>query len=38
MAKVLLENITKKFGEVVAVSDFNLDIPDKEFVVLVGPS
>jgi multiple sugar transport system ATP-binding protein len=38
MAKVLLENITKKFGDVVAVNDFNLDITDKEFVVLVGPS
>ncbi len=38
MAKVTLENISKHFNEVVAVQDFNLEIEDKEFVVLVGPS
>jgi multiple sugar transport system ATP-binding protein len=38
MAEVRLENIVKKFDEVVAVDDFNLTIEDKEFVVLVGPS
>lgn len=38
MAKVVLENLTKYFDEVVAVKDFNLEIEDKEFVVLVGPS
>ena len=39
MAKVKLENIYKVYeGGVRAVNDFNLDIPDKEFVVFVGPS
>ncbi|MGB9613061.1 MAG: ABC transporter ATP-binding protein [Candidatus Margulisiibacteriota bacterium] len=38
MARVLLENVTKKFDEVVAVKNINLEINDKEFVVLVGPS
>ena len=39
MAKVKLENVYKVYeGGVRAVNDFNLDIPDKEFVVFVGPS
>ncbi|MDE3057257.1 MAG: sn-glycerol-3-phosphate ABC transporter ATP-binding protein UgpC [Bacteroidota bacterium] len=39
MASVRLENIRKVYdGGVVAVSDVNVDINDKEFVVLVGPS
>ena len=38
MAEVRLENVVKKFDEVVAVENFNLTIDDKEFVVLVGPS
>jgi len=38
MAEVRLENISKHFNEVIAVSDFNLSIKDREFVVLVGPS
>ncbi|MDQ7851288.1 MAG: ATP-binding cassette domain-containing protein, partial [Armatimonadota bacterium] len=38
MAKVQLEHLTKKFGAVVAVNDMTLDIPDKQFTVLVGPS
>ena len=38
MARVLLENITKKFGDVTAVKNINLEIKDQEFVVLVGPS
>jgi len=38
MAKVVLENLNKNFGTVVAVDDFNLNIDDGEFVVLVGPS
>lgn len=39
MAKVTLNNIYKVYpGNVVAVKDVNLDIEDKEFVVLVGPS
>jgi multiple sugar transport system ATP-binding protein len=42
MASVRLKNVYKKYeaarGGVTAVSDFNLDIDDKEFVILVGPS
>ena len=38
MARVLLENVTKTFNEVVAVQNVNLDIQDQEFLVLVGPS
>lgn len=38
MANVLLKNLTKRFDEVVAVNNVNLEIADQEFVVLVGPS
>ena len=38
VAKVQLENLTKKFGPVTAVNDVTLEIPDKQFTVLVGPS
>ncbi len=39
MATVTLKNLYKIYpGGVQAVSDFNLDIEDKEFIVLVGPS
>ena len=38
MANVVLKNIAKRFGDVVAVNDVNLEIADREFVVLVGPS
>jgi len=39
MAEVRMVNLKKIFeGNVVAVQDFNLEIKDKEFVVLVGPS
>jgi ABC-type sugar transport system ATPase subunit len=36
--KVELENLTKKWGEVVGADDVNLDINDGEFVVFLGPS
>ncbi len=39
MANLSLQNIQKVYqGGVQAVSDFNLEIEDKEFLVLVGPS
>jgi multiple sugar transport system ATP-binding protein len=38
MAKLILENVTKKFGEVTAVNDLSLEIQDGEFLVLLGPS
>lgn len=39
MASITLKNIKKIYpGNVVAVQDFNLEIEDKEFIILVGPS
>jgi multiple sugar transport system ATP-binding protein len=38
MAQVTLRNLTKTFDETPAVRGIDLDIADKEFVVLVGPS
>lgn len=39
MASLKLKNIYKRYsGGVTAVSDFNLDIEDQEFVIFVGPS
>jgi multiple sugar transport system ATP-binding protein len=38
MARVALKNLTKRFGNVVAVNNLSLEIEDKEFLVLLGPS
>ncbi|MBI5700723.1 ABC transporter ATP-binding protein [Candidatus Saganbacteria bacterium] len=38
MARVSIQNVTKKFNEVVAVKNISLEIADKEFIVFVGPS
>src|ERR1051325_6266893 len=38
MGQVTMQGLNKKYDEVHAVKDVNLDIRDKEFVVLVGPS
>ena len=38
MAKILFDNVTKYYGDVKAVDQLNLDIQDKEFLVLLGPS
>ena len=38
MVKVVLENLTKKFGKQLVVDQLNLEIQDKEFMVLLGPS
>ena len=38
MATVTFDHVWKRYGDVVAVNDFNLDIQDGEFMVLVGPS
>ena len=39
MASVTLKNVSKVYnGGVKAVTDFNLEVKDKEFVILVGPS
>ena len=36
MATVKLENITKRFGDLIALDDITLDIQDREFFVLLG--
>lgn len=38
MVKVVLKDVFKKFGEVTAVDHVDLEINDKEFFVLLGPS
>ena len=38
MSIVILKDLSKKYADVTAVSDFNLTVENKEFVVLVGPS
>src|SRR5438309_7099621 len=38
MAKVSLRKVVKRFDETEAVRGIDLEIADKEFVVLVGPS
>ncbi|RKJ05980.1 ABC transporter ATP-binding protein, partial [Butyricicoccus sp. 1XD8-22] len=40
MSKIQLKNVFKKYAnsEGYSVKDFNLDIEEKEFIVLVGPS
>jgi multiple sugar transport system ATP-binding protein len=38
MAKVVFENVTKRFDDVVAVNNLSLEINDQEFLILVGPS
>jgi multiple sugar transport system ATP-binding protein len=38
MAQVSVRHLNKKFDEVDAVKDVNIEIHDREFVVLVGPS
>jgi multiple sugar transport system ATP-binding protein len=38
MSRVLFDHVTKKFDRIEAVSDFDLEVADNEFVVLVGPS
>jgi multiple sugar transport system ATP-binding protein len=38
VARIVFNAVTKRYGDVVAVHDLNLDIHDREFVVLLGPS
>src|SRR6202158_936199 len=38
MARVLIRNLNKMYDDFHAVKDVNLEIRDKEFLVLVGPS
>jgi len=38
LARVLLKNVRKTFGRVIAVDDVTLEAKDKEFLILLGPS
>ena len=38
MASVSFEHVTKKFGDTIAVDDLDIQVADREFLVLVGPS
>jgi multiple sugar transport system ATP-binding protein len=38
MARVVLDKVSKKFGDAEVVKGFSLEIPDREFCILVGPS
>jgi multiple sugar transport system ATP-binding protein len=38
LAEIVLDNVTKRYGDTLAVEDFDLGIEDGEFMVLVGPS
>ncbi|MFK7844056.1 MAG: ABC transporter ATP-binding protein [Rhodothermales bacterium] len=38
MAEVILSNVTKSFGDDVALKDVSVTIPDGSFVVLLGPT
>ncbi|MDR2426166.1 MAG: ABC transporter ATP-binding protein [Endomicrobium sp.] len=38
MAGIVLKNVWKRFGNLDIVKNFNLEIPDKSFCILVGPS
>ncbi len=38
MARLEISNVTKRYGEMMAVDDASLDVANGEFVVLLGPS
>jgi multiple sugar transport system ATP-binding protein len=38
VASVTFDHVVKRFGDVLVVSDLNLEVADKEFMVFVGPS
>src|SRR5258708_35202345 len=38
MAEIVLQHVSKRFGEVEAVHDLSLNIADGEFIVLLGPT
>ena len=38
MGRLLLDGVTKRYGEVLAVDHLDLDVPDGELLVLLGPS
>ena len=38
MAEISMRNVSKRWGRVVGVKEFDLEIADREFLVLLGPS
>ncbi len=38
MSKIIIKNLRKSFGDNKVINNFNIDIEDGEFIVLVGPS
>src|SRR5262249_61525354 len=38
MARLELDNLSKRYGDHAAVAGVTLDVPDGEFIVLLGPS
>ena len=38
MAKITIQNMSKHFGDVIAVDKLNLEIDEQEFLTLLGPS
>jgi multiple sugar transport system ATP-binding protein len=38
MARVMVKNLTKRFGKITAVNQFNLEVEDKKFICFLGPS
>ena len=38
MSKIVIKNLEKSFGDNKVINNFNIDIEDGEFIVLVGPS
>jgi len=38
LVRVILKNVSKHFGDVIAVDDVSLEVKDKEFITLLGPS
>ena len=38
MSQITIKNLEKSYGENKVINNFNIDIEDGEFIVLVGPS
>ena len=38
MARISLHSVTKRFGDIVAIRELTLEVQDREFLVILGPS
>ncbi|MFQ6040454.1 MAG: ABC transporter ATP-binding protein [Candidatus Poribacteria bacterium] len=38
MAEIRLDNLTKRFGDVIAINNINLEVKDHEFMIILGPT